>query len=100
MLLVPIVVPGKTPEAFDNCAVKVLLALKVPTLVKGTETDAPVEALTQNGPPTIGVVVVMVFEDIKVPEILISSILLVPTPTVAPPTAVLDVIIQRKKTLA
>ena len=56
---VPIVVPGKTPEAFDNCAVKVLLALKVPTLVKGTETDAPVEALTQNGLPEIADVVIV-----------------------------------------
>ena len=75
----------KLPEAFDNCAVYVLL-VKVPELVKGTETVAPVEAVTQNGLPTIGVVVVMVFEDIGTPLIIKSSNLNV---AVALPVAVI-----------
>ena len=58
---------AKLPAAFDNCAVYVLL-VKVPTLVKGTETEAPVEALTQNGLPVIAVSVVMVFEEDDVIE--------------------------------
>jgi hypothetical protein len=49
--------------------------LKVPTLVNGTETDAPVDALTQNGLPANAVFVVMVFEEDDVPLIIKSSIL-------------------------
>ena len=59
---------AKLPAAFDNWAVYILPALKVPTLVKGTETEAPVEALTQNGLPVIAVSVVMVFEEDDVIE--------------------------------
>ena len=65
---VPIVVPGKPPDAFDNCAVKTLPALKVPTLVKGTETDAPVEAVTQNGLPIIVPVEIVAGTAVTAPE--------------------------------
>ena len=54
---------AKLPAAFDNCAVYTLPPLKVPTLVKGTETVAPVEDVTQKGLPTKAVFVVMVFEE-------------------------------------
>ena len=67
---VPIFVgAAKLPAAFDNCAVYVF-PVNVPTLVKGTETDAPVEDVTQYGLPAIADVAIVFEEVVPVTEML------------------------------
>ena len=50
----------KDPVELDSCAVKMLPAKKVPPeLLNETETAVPVDEVTQNGEPTIALVVIV-----------------------------------------